>query len=46
MSNKGIQRHIEGTAHAPPPVPMYDTAHTLDEDELEELDKIEEKRDM
>ena len=46
MSNKGVQRHLKGTAPVPPPMPMYDPNHHLDEDELEELDKIEEKWDM
>ena len=43
--NKGVQRHLEGTAHVPPPIPMYDPNHHLNEDELEELD-IEEKWDV
>ena len=48
MSNKGVQRHldIEGKAHVPPPIPMYNPNCQLDEDELEELDQIKEKWDM
>ena len=46
MSNKGVQRHLEGTACVPPPIPMYNPNHQLNEDELEELDNIEEKWDM
>ena len=46
MLNKGVQRYLKGTAHVPPLIPMYDTTHHLNEDELEELDKIEEKGDM
>ena len=46
MSNKGVQRHLEGTTHVSPSIPMYNPNHHLDEDELEELDKIEEKWDM
>ena len=45
MSNKGVQRHIEGTARTPPAIPMYPPTHTLSDDELEELGKIEEKWD-
>ena len=45
MSNKGVQRHIEGTARTPPAIPMYPTTRTLSDDELEELEKIEEKWD-
>ena len=45
-SNKGVQRHLEGTAHVPPPIPMYNPNHHLDKDELEELDKIKEKWDV
>ena len=43
MSIKGVQRHLNGTAHVPPPIPMHPTNHLLDEDELDELEKIEEK---
>ena len=46
MSLKGVQRHLDGTAHVPPPIPMHLPNHLLDEDELDELDKIEEKWDM
>ena len=46
MSNKGVQKHLKGTACVPPPIPMYNPNHHLDEDELEELGKIEEKWDM
>ena len=45
MSNKGVQWHIEGMAHTPPAIPMYPPTHTLSDDELEELEKIEEKLD-
>ena len=46
MSNKGIQRHIEGMACLPPAIPEYPKGHTLLTDEVEELEKIEEKWDM
>ena len=46
MLNKGVQRHLEGTACVPPLIPTYNPNHQLNEDELEELDKIEEKWDM
>ena len=46
MSSKGVHRHIEGTVHAPPTIPMYSDGHILDEGELEELEKIEEKWDL
>ena len=45
MSNKGVQWHIEGTACTPPAIPTYPPTHTLSDDELEELEKIEEKWD-
>ena len=43
LSSKGVHRHIQGMIHMPPPIPIYPNGHTLDEDELEELEKIEEK---
>ena len=43
MSNKGVQWHIDGTAHTPPAILMYPPTHTLLDNELEELEKIEEK---
>ena len=46
MLNKGVQRHLEGTARVPPPIPTYNLNHQLDKDELDELDKIREKWDM
>ena len=46
MLNKGVQRHLEGTAHVPPPIPTHNPNHQLNKDELEELDKIEEKWDV
>ena len=46
MLNKGLKRHLEGTACVPPPIPTYNPNHHLNEDELEELDKIEEKWDV
>ena len=46
MLIKGVQRHLDGTARVPPPIPMHPPNHLLDEDELDELDKIEEKWDM
>ena len=46
MSIKGVQRHLDGTACIPPLIPTHPPNHLLDEDELEELDKIEEKWDM
>ena len=45
MFNKGVQQHIKGTACTPPAIPTYPTIHTLLDDELEELEKIEEKWD-
>ena len=30
----------------PPPIPSYLNGHTLDDDEIEELEKIEEKWDL
>ena len=46
MSIKGVQRHLNGTAHVPPSIPMHPPNHLLNEDELDELDKIEEKWDV
>ena len=46
LSLKGVHRHIQGTIHMPPPVPMYPQGHILDKDELDELEKIEEKWDF
>ena len=46
LSSKGVHRHVQGTIHMPPPVPMYPQGHILDKDELEELEKIEEKWDL
>ena len=43
LSSKGVHRHIQGTIHMPPPIPSYPNGHTLDDDEMEELEKIEEK---
>ena len=43
---KGVHRHIKGTVHMPPPIPTYPNGHILDEDELEELEKTEEKWDL
>ena len=45
MFIKGVQRHLDGTACVPPPIPTHPPNH-LDEDELDELDKIEEKWDV
>ena len=42
LSSKGVHRHIQGTIHMPPPY-LCTLMVTLDEDELEELEKIEEK---
>ena len=46
MSNKGIQRHLEGMAQLLPAIPEYPDGHTLFTDEGEEVEKIEEKWDM
>ena len=46
LSSKGVHRHIQGTGHIPPPIHTYPNGHILDKDELEELEKIEEKWDM
>ena len=46
MSNKSVQRHIEGTARLPPAIPEYPDGHTLLTDEVDELEKIEEKWDF
>ena len=46
MSIKGVQRHLNGTAHVPPPIPTHPPNHLLDKDELDKLDKIEEKWDV
>ena len=46
LSSKGMHRHIEGAVHAPPAIPMYSVSHILDKDELEELEKIEDKWDL
>ena len=46
MSNKGVQRHLEGTAWHPPVIPKYPDRHTLLSDEEEEMEKIEEKWDL
>ena len=43
MSNQGVQSHLEGTARLPPAVPEYPNGHTLLTDEVDELEKIEEK---
>ena len=45
-SNKGIQRHLEGMAYAPPAIPEYPEGHTLFMDKVEDLEEIEEKWDM
>ena len=45
MLIKGVQRHLNGTARVPPTIPTPPPNH-LDEDELDELDKIEEKWDV
>ena len=29
MSNKCVQRHLEGTAHSPPAIPKYPDGYTL-----------------
>ena len=46
LSSKGMHRHIQGTICMPPPIPMYPNSHILDEDKLEELEKMEEKGDL
>ena len=46
MSSKGVQRHLEGMTHAPLAIPEYPVEYTLLQDELEDLEKIEEKWDM
>ena len=46
MSNKGVQRYLEGTAHNPPAIPEYPDGHILLTDEVDELEKIEEKWDI
>ena len=46
LSLKGMHRHIQGTIRMPPPIPSYPNSHTLDDDEMEELEKIEEKWDL
>ena len=46
MSNKGIQRHIEETAQLPPAIPEYPDGHTLLTDEVDQLEKMEEKWDV
>ena len=43
---KAFQRHIEGMACLPPAINEYPNGHTLPEDEADELEKIEEKRDI
>ena len=42
LSSKGVHRHIQGTIRIPPPIPLYPSGHTLDDNEIEELEKIEE----
>ena len=46
LSSKGVHRHIQGTIRMPPPIPSYPNGHTLDDDEMEALEKIEEKWDL
>ena len=46
MSNKGIQRHIEGMACLPPAIPEHPNGHTLLEDEADKLEIIEEEWDI
>ena len=46
ISIKGVQRHLDGTACVPPPIPTHPPNHLLDEDELDKPDKIEEKWDI
>ena len=46
LSSKGVHRHLQGTIRMPPPIPSYPNGHTLDDDEIEELEKIEEKWDL
>ena len=46
LSLKGVLRHIQGTICMLPPIPSYPNGHTLDNDEMEELEKIEEKWEL
>ena len=46
LSSKGMHRHIQGMIHMPPPIPSYPNGHTLDDNEMEEREKIEEKWDL
>ena len=46
MLIKGVQRHLDVTAYVPPTIPTHPPNHLLDEDKLDELDKIEEKWDV
>ena len=41
-----MHRHIQGTICMPPPIPSYPNGHTLEDNEMEELEKIEEKWDL
>ena len=46
LSSKGVHRHIQGTIRMPPPISSYPNGHTLDDDEMEELEKIEKRWDL
>jgi hypothetical protein len=46
LSNKGVQRHIEGTIRQPKPVPTFPSGHVLTDQELESLEALEEKWDV
>ena len=46
ISNKVVQRHLEGTVCLPPAIPEYPDGQTLLTDEVDELEKIEEKWDI
>jgi hypothetical protein len=46
MLNKGIQRHLEGSAQKRNPIPTYPDGYVLTNQEVEDLEKLEEKWDM
>ena len=41
-----MHRHLQRTIRMPTPIPSYPNGHTLDDNEIEELEKIEEKWDL